>query len=365
MKLDATKPTDAASYPLLAFVHVPKTAGSTVKNVLGLCSPRGYAYCETMIHKGQEFVNHVLGYDWVSGHVTLEALYAALGWLGRPIEYFSVAREPTSHVISQLNYSLERQTRPGYLQTNSLEEQMFDAEVRRIDFTNPYSVIGFLLKYDGQVMNMQSRLLLGVDFHWIPEVEMKRRLATYCYIATEKTIAEMCRTFGFVRLPEGYADRRDNKARKHFGTEVFDSPELKEFLAWRNRYDERLYATLCRTEWPAANRAPFRPSLLAYDSIRHDNFDEQKYLESNPDVANAVKAGSIASGRDHFERMGHREERKYRTWFLPSQPAENVAAASLIEGLGRRRAELATPTVRTVHRDDDRGGFSTRTQQEP
>jgi hypothetical protein len=342
MKLDATDPT---AYPLLAFVHVPKTAGSTVKNVLGLSSPRGYSYCETMIHKGQEFVDYALGYDWISGHVTREALHAALGWLGRPIEYFSAAREPTSHVISQLNYSFERQSRTGYLQTNSLEEKMFDAEVRKVDFTNPYSVIALLLKYDGLVINMQSRQLLGADFHRISEAEVKRRLATYCYVATEKTIPELCRAFGFVRLPEGYADRHDNKARKHFGTEVFDSPELKEFLAWQNRYDERLYAILRQMEWPAANRAPFRPSLIAYDSVRHDNFDERKYLESNPDVADAVKAGSIPSGRHHFEGCGYREARMYREWCLPPQPMEGVATQPLVERLERMRAELAAPTA--------------------
>jgi hypothetical protein len=320
MRLDAVEATDPARFPLLAFVHVPNTAGSTVKNVLGLCSPRGHAFVETLIHKGQEFIDSVRGYDWVGGHVTRDGLHSALRWLGRPVEYFSSVREPTSHVISQLNYSFERQLRPGYLQSHSLDEQLLDTQVREIDFTNPNSVKRFLLTHDGQVLNMQSRLLLGNDFSWLSEAEMKRRLGCYCYLATERTIPELCRAFGFAQLPEGYAERRDNIARKHFSTEVFDSPELKIFLAWRNRHDELLYATVRQADWTAAKRSPVRPALLAYDSVGHENFEEQRYLDSNPDVANAVSAGLIGSGRHHFDRWGHSEERKYRSWIFPPRP---------------------------------------------
>jgi radical SAM protein with 4Fe4S-binding SPASM domain len=48
-------------------------------------------------------------------------------------------------------------------------------------------------------------------------------------------------------------------------------------------------------------------------------FDEAYYLDANPDVAVAVKAGIIESGRRHFDRYGHSEGRpySYRT-LLPS-----------------------------------------------
>lgn len=40
-----------------------------------------------------------------------------------------------------------------------------------------------------------------------------------------------------------------------------------------------------------------------------DSFDEQIYLAANPDVAAAVKEGSIASGRAHYEHTGRKEGR--------------------------------------------------------
>lgn len=39
------------------------------------------------------------------------------------------------------------------------------------------------------------------------------------------------------------------------------------------------------------------------------SFDEQYYLQSNPDVADAVKKGQFSTGRQHFDLHGNREQR--------------------------------------------------------
>ncbi|AZO55834.1 MULTISPECIES: class I SAM-dependent methyltransferase [unclassified Mesorhizobium] len=41
-----------------------------------------------------------------------------------------------------------------------------------------------------------------------------------------------------------------------------------------------------------------------------ENFDEDGYLQANPDVAVAVKAGRLTSGRYHFKIIGHTESRR-------------------------------------------------------
>ena len=48
------------------------------------------------------------------------------------------------------------------------------------------------------------------------------------------------------------------------------------------------------------------------------NFDERAYLILNPDVAAAVRTGTITSGRAHWEQCGHREGRL--TSLPPSRP---------------------------------------------
>jgi hypothetical protein len=41
-----------------------------------------------------------------------------------------------------------------------------------------------------------------------------------------------------------------------------------------------------------------------------EDFEEEAYLEANPDVASAVEAGLLASGKEHFEGIGHTESRR-------------------------------------------------------
>lgn len=47
-------------------------------------------------------------------------------------------------------------------------------------------------------------------------------------------------------------------------------------------------------------------------SVTDDNFNEQSYLDSNPDIAQAVLEGRCESGRAHYELFGRREDRKIR-----------------------------------------------------
>ncbi len=63
-------------------------------------------------------------------------------------------------------------------------------------------------------------------------------------------------------------------------------------------------------------------------------FDEAAYLDANPDVARAVRAGAFKSGRHHFERFGRNER---RTIVVPGASAPRPGSlASLLARLARR-----------------------------
>jgi SAM-dependent methyltransferase len=58
-----------------------------------------------------------------------------------------------------------------------------------------------------------------------------------------------------------------------------------------------------------------------------DNFDEARYLAANPDVAAAVKLGKLPSARAHFETFGRLEKRRQRRESpLPAMRARKLAA---------------------------------------
>src|SRR5271166_5856074 len=53
-------------------------------------------------------------------------------------------------------------------------------------------------------------------------------------------------------------------------------------------------------------------SLRVDDVVTFANYDEDAYLASNPDVAQAVEARALLNGRQHFELYGAREQRRAR-----------------------------------------------------
>ena len=58
--------------------------------------------------------------------------------------------------------------------------------------------------------------------------------------------------------------------------------------------------------------------------VTDENFDEQAYLASNPDVAKAVQDGIMVSGKVHFEQYGRAEKRKMEARHLPSRFSRGV-----------------------------------------
>ncbi|MFL6799169.1 MAG: methyltransferase domain-containing protein [Xanthobacteraceae bacterium] len=74
--------------------------------------------------------------------------------------------------------------------------------------------------------------------------------------------------------------------------------------------------------------------------LREEAFDEERYLEENPDVLNAVKAGKFDSGLDHFLQFGAREGRPGPPTF--SNPPEFTFPATLPPAHLRKRVHGTT-----------------------
>jgi hypothetical protein len=294
--------------PLLAFVHVPKTAGSSVNAVLGHCSPRGLSHCE-VIFDTDAFLDHASHCDWLSGHITRDVFAGRLIWLNRPIEYFASTREPIAQLLSSLNWNFEISHRgTEFFLAHSVADQRNIAEVQATDFSRLYSIMALLLKPDYGFLNCQARYILGADFDSIEDSEISRRLNSYCYIATEQTLPDFYQALGFADIPRCANELRENAASKyHFDTTIFQSSELRAFLAYHHRHDIALYDLVRQKSWSAQGRRPFRPGFPIFTQ---ENYDEQAYIDSHPDVAASVRANVFRSGREHFDAFGQAEGRR-------------------------------------------------------
>jgi SAM-dependent methyltransferase len=83
---------------------------------------------------------------------------------------------------------------------------------------------------------------------------------------------------------------------------------------------------------------------LVIDSLAtEETFDESAYLAANPDVAAAVKRGTVESGRKHFEVFGTKERRRQRAssgnGLLVAEKAKKLAR---IQPLLRKRMPYAS-----------------------
>ena len=77
-------------------------------------------------------------------------------------------------------------------------------------------------------------------------------------------------------------------------------------------------------------------TLYTFEEIATDqNFDEKAYLMANPDVADALRNGTLKSGRSHFDIFGKNETRKIRL------------SSSTISEAKRRKLEKIKPLLRT------------------
>ncbi len=50
-----------------------------------------------------------------------------------------------------------------------------------------------------------------------------------------------------------------------------------------------------------------------FEVVTPDNFNEERYLQENPDIRRAVESGELKSGWQHFKRHGQKEHRKQKT----------------------------------------------------
>ncbi|ARN81098.1 sulfotransferase family 2 domain-containing protein [Methylocystis bryophila] len=305
-------------FPLIVFVHVPKTGGSTVINVLDRLSPRGHGNAQVL--DNVDIIKTALNADWISGHIPRFHFSAKLAWLPlhhmegeeaiticRPVEYFSMVREPLSQLISHLNYSFERIANPPEYYGFNQRERMLDLEIISTDFSDPIAIKKILLKHYEQYCVCQSYYILGDDFAHLSDEGVRDRLLSYTYIGTTIDLPILYGQFGFANIHEDFSSVVENRSRPWFKKEIFLSEELRGFIDKILYHEIRLYKFVTELSASYRSRKPSRP---AFPIVNPENFNEASYCLTHRDVLQGISEGVLSSGRDHFERFGVAEKRR-------------------------------------------------------
>lgn len=85
---------------------------------------------------------------------------------------------------------------------------------------------------------------------------------------------------------------------------------------------------------------------ISMNKLPTETFNDEAYLDANPDVRSAVEAGAFESGWDHYRKWGRREGRAINSDALMSRGEKLCAGLDLAETSGVEIGPLTAPVVR-------------------
>ena len=226
--------------PLIAFIHVPKTSGTTVNYLLTQSGLLGQDHIQNWVDQPEVLKDPILSYDWVSGHLNPNQMRSMLGGVtSRPLRLFSTIRAPNSQIASHYNWLIEifHKGRDFYDQHPERIKEISQS-IRSADNANPAEVISQIKAAGWLFLNQQSRALLAKDASSLSKTSLSEILNQYEMITTEGHLSMLMQTMTQCRPLK---PPHKNKSRYHFDPAVFQTPQLTEFLNAHNKGDQTLY----------------------------------------------------------------------------------------------------------------------------
>ena len=237
------------SKPPLLYVHIAKTAGSTVNKVL----TELFSSTNSIIHaeSNADWKNRVSEgtVDFLSGHIPYKAFLQLdeLKHYKKSITF----REPYSHVISHISWiralalsenKVRYNEHPDYIQKLSDKLASFDlskpSEISKVILS--FAPLEHRLLDNTQTRYIRTDLVKAVvDEHDL--VDARNNLKYFDYIGNDNNIGgfleKIARDYQFTYQPE---DRRENVLATKFGLDI-DNVEIKKALLPLVKFDLELY----------------------------------------------------------------------------------------------------------------------------
>lgn len=227
--------------PLMVFVHIPKTAGSSVNKMLSQWDSRGKDHCEGPMNRDpQEFSERLREFSWVSGHISRPILEDHLkGMTDRPLEFFTLVRDPISQICSHYNWLIEIFHRgEKFYRSHPRAIKDISARIRNSDNSNSKNIIENLDAFGFLFLNQQSRIALGKNHEKLSTIEKNKILLTFKSIRPQNEISDLIRDMTGQSVA---APLSENVSKYHFDKDIFRSPELTSFLNTKHAGDIWLY----------------------------------------------------------------------------------------------------------------------------
>jgi len=224
-----TRPQGAA----LVFVHIPKTAGTTVVSILSRMADGPTAWLQFSRGWREQWLARPeaerASYEFLSGHVP----YGLHEHHPRPCVYATMLRDPVERVVSHYYHVLRTPTHYLYQRVVGSDMSLHD-----------YAASDLTIELD----NHQTRMLSGLD-HWArspieehgPELLRLARdhiASDFCAVGLTERIDDSLRilahVLGWSEVPAYESKRVASRPRSI-------EPDVRETILRRNRFDDELY----------------------------------------------------------------------------------------------------------------------------
>lgn len=268
MAAQCVKTGDMTQAPLKIFVHIPKTAGSTLNGHLlrhygRVTSPRVWPLIEVVTPRAVLDLSVVgrflaprfavgathIGYmryrpeqmtpalqraDWVSGHIFRHEMEEHVARAGRVAEFYTIMRDPVAQLASHYQWWIEIYARGPwrYMRYERFWRDL-SKQIRATDNSDPRAIMAVLEERAELFMNFQHGYIVG-------DMDETQALARYHTIGLDSDVTGVAHAMTGVRP----AARRSNVSRSRFDRSVFYTPEMTEFLRDRHSGDLDLYERL-------------------------------------------------------------------------------------------------------------------------
>lgn len=225
---------------LNVFVHIPKTAGSTVNSYLQRSGKSGRSHAETWISKTDELRSEVQSADWVSGHINFQQFRSILAKAtARRLDFYTVIRDPIKQIMSHYNWLIEISNRgASFYNGHPPRIKEISESIRATDNNNPYKVIEQLEKAPILFLNQQSRIIYGGNWKSVSEENIRNVLSVYKSVSWEGTLPKFIEEISGMPYEVSH---RENESPYHFDKSVFQSDEMMSFLNRCHATDIALY----------------------------------------------------------------------------------------------------------------------------
>lgn len=250
--LDTARVTEH-SRPKLLFMHIAKTAGTSVNNYFASQYPQElvatHVESDLRWRDDREYVSRL---EFMSGHIGLAQFQRKLDLA----DYYKVTllREPFAHLRSHLAW-IRRLSDPG--ETARLERhpayvRELSGTLRNLDLSDAAALGGFVESLDGEAL----QLLDNCQTRYLSQVASGKSVEAEDYRVAEKSLERFEKVGvtesvdGFLRaiarelqFEKPYDPRPRNVSRSHYGLDI-RRREVRECVYPLVRFDLRLYRFL-------------------------------------------------------------------------------------------------------------------------